>query len=304
MEDESLMKKKRVKIILMSVAGVLLLLAIFFFVSGNGNSDLRNHLFMGEKYLEDLDYEQALAEYKAVLEIDSENEDAIAGIETVSLLYTESLLVETNNVSVEELNGLLVVLEDSYQLTKAASVQEKVSEVKTVIEDKRAEEDRLAEEAKKLEEEKKKQEEEIQKNTEEAKAVLNNFLGYIENIMNTIYQQGFIGNKKGIQVIYWNTVEKITITDIEENCWEIEAFIYISTREFYIYKIDKDTLQGRLIRYYGIDDISDEIFAEEEYANEPLIDFSQFNVSDDEEIKNVDMEIIVSGRSENYRLTS
>lgn len=154
------------------IVALILLFCIFFLIRGTGNSDLKNHIDLGRKYMEDLQYEQALAEYKAALEIDPDNQDAMNGIETATLQYADSLLENPQQISVEEFENLINLLEESYQLTEINSIQVKMEEIKTTIkenEKKKQEAERLEETKKKEEERRKREEAEKRKQEQEEK---------------------------------------------------------------------------------------------------------------------------------------
>lgn len=60
---------------------VAVLVGIVAMVSArNSHSNMINNLNLGNRYLADMDYEQAIASYKAVLEIDPKNADALSGL--------------------------------------------------------------------------------------------------------------------------------------------------------------------------------------------------------------------------------
>ncbi len=285
MNGERKMKRKQTRIISMSVVGVLLfLLVIFFFISGNGNKDLKNHIDMGNKYMEDLDYEQALAEYKAAFEIAPQNKDAVAGIENVSLQYADSVLVNIEAVSMEELNGVVAVLEEMHQLIKSEPIKQKTLEIKMILENKKVEEDKkneeiklAAEEAKKMKEDEKKKKEKLEKEIQKIEDLYIKILEWANQVYKTEWKQ-----------YYWNTVYQINVTDVEgEDSYKVEVEVGASQAEYYVYEINKETLQGKLVKFYAEDfngGFTDEII----YTDKPIIDFSKYTGESNENIKSIE----------------
>ena len=79
-------KRKRILIIVLTI-GVFLfagLLMRSIVLGGNGNK-LQKQLDLGTKYLDDMDYEQALVAFEAALDIDPMNVDAYLGIVEVHI---------------------------------------------------------------------------------------------------------------------------------------------------------------------------------------------------------------------------
>ena len=85
--EEKVVKKKKIWPIMVGVGAVVLiavLATVFVFVLGKGGSrELKEQLDLGEKYLNELDYEQAIASYEMAIEIDPKSEDAYIGLATV-----------------------------------------------------------------------------------------------------------------------------------------------------------------------------------------------------------------------------
>lgn len=134
------------KIVIGIVALFILILICSLFIGDIGNSEAKEHINLGNKYMEDLDYEQALAEYMTALEIDADNKKASAGVETASVEYAGKVL--EGELTIEECSDLLNVLEKSYTLVPRESIDNKVMEIKQIISDK----EKLKKEAKDQEE--------------------------------------------------------------------------------------------------------------------------------------------------------
>ena len=90
---KELLQKKTVKI---GIAVIILAVAIGI-ISINARSAQRQreydgHVEAAEKYLTDLDYEQAIAEYTLALEIEPNNEEVLNALEQTYLDYAQSLV--------------------------------------------------------------------------------------------------------------------------------------------------------------------------------------------------------------------
>ena len=86
MEQEEVVKKKSklpvviaAVVVVVIVAGVILVVAIFS-QSARTEKRIKDSLELAQHYMDELDYEQAIASYKAVLEIDPKNVEAYHGI--------------------------------------------------------------------------------------------------------------------------------------------------------------------------------------------------------------------------------
>ncbi len=73
-------KKKLLTIIAISIFVIVLIAVAIITMSKNDKSGIKEQLDMGQTYLDELQYEQALASYMAVLEIEPNNVDAYMGI--------------------------------------------------------------------------------------------------------------------------------------------------------------------------------------------------------------------------------
>lgn len=127
--------KRKFRIIL--ACGVVAALLAGCSSNENINVELKEHITMGNKYLDELEYEQALTEYMAAVDIDKENKEAITGIETVCMNYTDALLED--DATLEECEKLLETLEKNYATTLSENIQNKIVEVEKIIEVKKSE---------------------------------------------------------------------------------------------------------------------------------------------------------------------
>lgn len=74
-------KQSKVKAILTAVTVIILIVAVGLFSSSKGTGkNLDNYLVLGAKYLEDLDYDNAIAAYTKALEIDELSVEAYLGL--------------------------------------------------------------------------------------------------------------------------------------------------------------------------------------------------------------------------------
>lgn len=122
-EMKELLKKKSVRIGLL----VILLLVIMGIVGINTQSAQRReeyngHVEAAEKYLSDLDYEQAIAEYILALEIDPKSEDALSGLEQTYLAYARSY------ADTGDYERAIDILEEGYAVVQRESLREQTEE--------------------------------------------------------------------------------------------------------------------------------------------------------------------------------
>ncbi len=152
-------KKKGIIIAIISIVCVALVAAVIILLNSGEGKEIKSLLALGDKYLEEMEYEKAIVEYKKVLEIDPKNQKAISGIENALVMYADSLIVETKKVTITRLNSLKELMEENYPIVGTIYLRDKIDEVDRVIADleekkKLEEERREAEKAKKEEEEK------------------------------------------------------------------------------------------------------------------------------------------------------
>ncbi len=139
---KELLQKKITKI---SIAIIILAVAIGI-IGINVRSAQRQreydlHIEAAEKYLTELNYEQAIVEYTLALEIEPNAEKVLDALEQTYLDYAQSLADAGNY------EKAISVLEEGYAQTGRERLQEKLEELKTVQAQKEAEARRLAEEA-------------------------------------------------------------------------------------------------------------------------------------------------------------
>lgn len=154
---KELLKKKSVKIVLL----LIVLLVVMGIVGMNASSaqrrkDYNGHVDAAEKYLAELDYEQAIAEYTLALEIEPNSKEILDELEETYLAYAQTY------ADMEEYESAIEILERGYEQIGRESLREKIEELRTIQAQKEEEEKErlLAEEAEKqrlLEEEAEKQ---------------------------------------------------------------------------------------------------------------------------------------------------
>lgn len=147
---KDLLKKKSTKIaLLLIVVAVIAIIVGINVQSSQKQKEYDRHMDAAEKYMTELDYEQAIVEYTFALDIYPNDEKALEGLEKAYLAYADELVITENY---EE---AIQVLGQGYEQTGIESLQEKQAEVQEQqiqAEEKAREEERLAEEKAKEEE--------------------------------------------------------------------------------------------------------------------------------------------------------
>lgn len=137
MEETKLDSKKKKVTILFAFIIVISIVGVVVFVGGNSGRELKKQLDLGHKYLTELDYEQAIASFKAAIAIDPMNEEAYLGMADAYLGkgdLEDAKAVLGDAIKMFEENGL-----------DTSKLQEKLDEIQNEI-------DRIAEEEKAKEE--------------------------------------------------------------------------------------------------------------------------------------------------------
>ena len=145
-EVKELLKKKRVKISIL----IIILLVLMGVVGINVRNAQRQreydaHIAAAEKYLTELDYEQAIAEYTMAFEINPK-EEVVDALEQTYLVYAQTYM------DAGDYEKAVSVLEECYEKTRRESVQNKIEEVRVVQEETLAKEAEIQEQ-KRIEEE-------------------------------------------------------------------------------------------------------------------------------------------------------
>ena len=114
------MEKKvlKIKIILLAVAAVILAVFIGIITFSNSPAQkLKKQLDLGQKYLNELSYDHAVAAFKRALEIEPNNTDAIAGITKTYGAWSSDLAASREyEAAIEKLDEARALLPDSQEL--------------------------------------------------------------------------------------------------------------------------------------------------------------------------------------------
>ena len=106
-----------ITLILLSTVAILLFINVS---SSSKNTDLQEQLDLGEQYLSELNYEQAIVAYEAAITIDPQSVDACLG------------LADTY-IALGDYEEALSVLERNYTLSNDSAIAQKIKSVKTLI---------------------------------------------------------------------------------------------------------------------------------------------------------------------------
>lgn len=122
---------------------IILLIVIGGIVGINAQSAQRQkeyngHIEAAEKYLSELDYEQAIAEYALALEIEPKSEEVLSGLEQTYLAYAKSY------ADTGDYERAIEILEEGYAMTERASLKEKMEEYSKKLEAVKQEEEEAA----------------------------------------------------------------------------------------------------------------------------------------------------------------
>jgi len=177
-------KKSKAPIIavIVAVAAVLAIAGIFFFRWFNNSKKLKDQIALGDKYMTDLDYENAILAYEKALEMDPNNEEAYVKLGDLYLkMAADSESIEELDVALQYLGtgkntmekGLVIVKKKDrikQRRDKMVSEAERIRELIQKLADEEAERQAL-EEAKRQEEleRARREEEERKKKAEEEK---------------------------------------------------------------------------------------------------------------------------------------
>jgi len=115
-------KKKLVGIVSIIIVLSILVGVGIFVLSEHKTSQIKDKLDLGEKYLEELEYEKALAYFMEVLEIDPKNVDAYLGMADVY-------------IAMGDYEKALEVLTEAYEEIRDEAIEEKRKEVKKLQEE-------------------------------------------------------------------------------------------------------------------------------------------------------------------------
>ena len=141
---KELLRKKSIKIALLLIMAAVIAVIVGMNVrSAWKEKEYHTHIEAAEKYLTELDYEQAIAEYTLALEIEPNAEEVLNGLEKTYLAYADALL------EAGDYEKAIQILNEGYAQTGRESLQEKLAQIQEM--------QAQAEEHIKVEEEKKAQ---------------------------------------------------------------------------------------------------------------------------------------------------
>ncbi len=121
---KELLKKKGINIaLLLIVVAVIAIIVGMNVQSAQKEKEYNAHIEAAEKYLTELNYEQAIAEYTLALEIEPNAEEVLNGLEKTYLAYADSL------ADVGEYEQAIQVLNEGYAQTGRESLQEKIAQI-------------------------------------------------------------------------------------------------------------------------------------------------------------------------------
>ena len=244
---KNLLSKKNYIITAVAIVCVLGIAAIFFM---GGNKEFKEHISLGNKYLQEMKYEEAIIEFTAAFNLEPKNKDAAEGIENACLAYADSMLADAENVEIETFVKVSEILMSSYETTQIETIQSKVEEIEQIIEEKEEalEEARLAEEKakkeaeekakKEAEEEAKRLEEEKKKEEERKQKVLAFYKKKVEQI--------------AIQDFYMEVTE--IVCEETDNEWIITLTgLVCMWSEKLVFNVNKETENAVITEYWEVD---------------------------------------------------
>ena len=227
MAMKEVLKKKGVKVALGLIGIVMAAIIVGFVVQGGREQKLvTSHLELADKFLEELDYEQAITEYTAVLEIEPKNQRALNGLETAYLEYARDYK------EAEEYDRAIDILKKASEVFQSEILIQQIHIIEKAKEEKRAKEleQEKEREQEKKEEEKRKAEEEAKKRAEEEAAERTRKV-----------------EEEKIEIYKWE-ISRMELWDILPNSWWYRRPSWVEftdeTEDVYIFDL-----------YIGLDDV-------------------------------------------------
>lgn len=134
MAEEIIKKKKKSKAWLWILFVILVLAAavgaFILGMKGNGNSKIAGLLSDGKKYLNELNYDKAIAAYEQALAIDPKSEEAYLGLADVYITMAEDAKVDGDGERAREsYKKARDILEDGLEETGSEEIEEKLKEI-------------------------------------------------------------------------------------------------------------------------------------------------------------------------------
>ncbi len=117
-----------------ALASLAVVLILLMWGAGGYSSEVKEQLALAERYLDELDYEKAVAAYKAAIELDPKCEEAYAGLaEAAGKLADEYMEKGEEEKAQELLEETAEILGDGYLETGEESIYEKSEEFREKI---------------------------------------------------------------------------------------------------------------------------------------------------------------------------
>lgn len=124
---KELLKKKSIKIVLLLIVVSVIAIIVGINVrSAQKEKEYDAHIEAAEKYLTELDYKQAIAEYTLALEIEPNAEEILDDLEKTYLKYADALVDDG------KYKKAIRVLKEGYEQTGRDSLQEKSEQIEDV----------------------------------------------------------------------------------------------------------------------------------------------------------------------------
>lgn len=134
-QRDNLKKKSVVLPVILLAVGAIASLAVVLILlmrgSGGYSSEVKEQLALAERYLDELDYEKAVAAYKAAIELDPECKEAYTGLAEVAGKLADSYIDKGEEEKAEELlEETLDILVDGYRKTGEETIKEKRTQIR------------------------------------------------------------------------------------------------------------------------------------------------------------------------------
>ncbi|MCR4643755.1 MAG: DUF2225 domain-containing protein [Lachnospiraceae bacterium] len=114
-----------------ALASLAVVLILLLWGSGGYSSEVKEQLALAERYLDELDYEKAVAAYKAAIELDPKCEEAYAGLAEAAGKLADSYIDKGEEEKAEELlEETLDILVDGYRKTGEETIKEKRTQIR------------------------------------------------------------------------------------------------------------------------------------------------------------------------------
>lgn len=136
--------EKMIGIIVVLVA-IMAVIIVGLILSGSKNRELKHQLDLGQKYLTEMNYEQAVATYKQAIELDRFNTEAYLGLaeaylglekyEEAEKVLEDAIIIFTQNNREEEADRLRIKLEEVQKIIDDMTVTEQTKEEEPTLDE-------------------------------------------------------------------------------------------------------------------------------------------------------------------------